>query len=60
VFWDGARLVLKADSEQPLTRARGDTFRTAEGEELTFVFRPGEERARYLHRDLLTSVRTGG
>lgn len=60
VLWEGGRLVLKAEAERPLTRARGDTFRTAEGEEVTFVFRPGEERARYLHRDLLTSVRTGG
>ena len=40
--------------------ARGDTFRTPEGEEVTFVFKPGEERARYFHRDLLTSVRSGG
>ncbi|HET9299724.1 MAG TPA: serine hydrolase domain-containing protein [Candidatus Polarisedimenticolaceae bacterium] len=60
VLWDGRQLVLETEREQPLTRARGDTFRTAEGEEVTFVFKPGEERARYLHRDLLTSVRTGG
>ncbi|HEX5043667.1 MAG TPA: serine hydrolase domain-containing protein [Candidatus Polarisedimenticolaceae bacterium] len=60
VLWDGRQLVLETEGKQPLTRARGDTFRTAEGEEVTFVFRPGEERARYLHRDLLSSVRTGG
>jgi CubicO group peptidase (beta-lactamase class C family) len=59
VLWDGRQLVLEAEAKQPLTRAHGDTFRTAEGEEVTFVFRAGEERARYLHRDLLTSVRTG-
>jgi CubicO group peptidase (beta-lactamase class C family) len=60
VLWDGRQLVLRGEAEQPLTHARGDTFRTTEGEEVTFVFRPGVERARYLHRDLLTSVRTGG
>lgn len=60
VLWDGRQLVLEAEGEQTLTRARGDTFRTAEGEEVTFVFKPGEARARYLHRDLLSSVRTGG
>lgn len=58
VRWDGAQLALKTDTERPLTRARGDTFRTPEGEELTFVFRSGDEKARYLHMDLLTSVRT--
>ena len=60
VTWDGRQLVLKDEAEQPLSRARGTTFRTPDGEEVTFVFKPGEEKARYLHRDLLTSVRTGG
>jgi len=57
VRWDGRQLLLKTDTERPLARARGDTFRTPDGEELTFVFRPGVEKARYLHMDLLTSVR---
>jgi len=57
VRWDGQQLLLKTDTERPLSRARGDTFRTPDGEELTFVFRPGVDKARYLHMDLLTSVR---
>ena len=59
VRFDGTQLLLKADAEQPLEHVRGDTFRTADGQELTFVFKPGEAQARYLHMDLLTSVRTG-
>ena len=59
VRWDGARLLLSSgdDPEQPLARARGETFRTRDEQELTFVFKPGDEKARYLHSDLLTAVR---
>ena len=47
VRWDGARLVLASggEAEQPLTRARGETFRAPDEQELTFVFKPGEEKA---------------
>jgi len=59
VRWDGARLLVASgdEAEQPLARARGETFRTPDEQELTFVFKPGEQKARYLHRDLLTCVR---
>jgi hypothetical protein len=58
VTWDGRQLVLMTDAARPLTRARGETIRTSEGEELTFVFKPGEEKACYLHMDLLSAIRT--
>ncbi|HYH97515.1 serine hydrolase domain-containing protein, partial [Hyalangium sp.] len=57
VSWDGQQLVLKTDSAQPLERMRQDTFRTKEGQELAFVFKPGQTRARYLHMDMLTAIR---
>lgn len=59
VSWDGERLVLKTDSEQPLERVRQDRFRTKDGQELAFVFKPGQARAKYLHMDLLTAIRSG-
>jgi CubicO group peptidase (beta-lactamase class C family) len=59
VSWDGKQLVLKTDSEKPLERMRPDTFRTKDGQELAFIFKPGQTKARYLHMDLLTTVRSG-
>jgi CubicO group peptidase (beta-lactamase class C family) len=59
VSWDGQQLVLKTDSEQPLENMRQDTFRTKDGQELAFVVKPGQARARYLHMDLLTAIRSG-
>jgi CubicO group peptidase (beta-lactamase class C family) len=59
VLWDGGRLVLRTEEERPLVLRRGETFLTEDGQAVTFVFRAGEERARYLHQDLLTAVRSG-
>jgi CubicO group peptidase (beta-lactamase class C family) len=59
VAWDGKQLVLTTDAAKPLQRGRGDRFRTADGQELVFVFKPGQAKARYLHMDLLTAVRSG-
>ncbi|MFP2926686.1 serine hydrolase domain-containing protein [Pyxidicoccus sp. 3LG] len=59
VTWDGKQLVLTMDSAQPLQRVRQDHFRTAEGQELVFVFKPGQPKARYLHMDLLSAIRSG-
>lgn len=59
VSWDGTQLVLTTDAARPLQRVRQDGFRTADGQELVFVFKPGQPRARYLHMDLLTAVRSG-
>ena len=59
VSWDGKGLVLTTDAAKPLQRVRQDGFRTADGQELVFVFKPGQPKARYLHMDLLTAVRSG-
>ncbi|NMO17171.1 beta-lactamase family protein [Pyxidicoccus fallax] len=58
VSWDGTRLVLTTDAARPLQRVRQDGFRTEDGQELVFVFKPGQPKARYLHMDLLTAVRS--
>jgi CubicO group peptidase (beta-lactamase class C family) len=59
VSWDGKQLVLTTDSAKPLQRTRQDGFRTEDGQEFVFVFKPGQPKARYLHTDLLTAARTG-
>ena len=51
VTWDGKRLVLKTDKEQPLVRTGPDTFRTEDEQGLAFVVKPGQTRAKYLHMD---------
>jgi CubicO group peptidase (beta-lactamase class C family) len=55
----GTRLVLKTDTEQPLERTGPSTFRTRDGQELAFAFKPGPPRAKYLHMDLLSAIRSG-
>lgn len=60
VGWDGKRLVLKTDTEQPLERTGPHTFRTKDEQELAFAFKPGQPRAKYLHMDLLSAIRSGG
>ncbi len=59
VSWNGTALVLTTDAARPLQRVGEASFRTEEGQELVFVFKPGQPRARYLHTDLLTLVRSG-
>ncbi|WNG59754.1 beta-lactamase family protein [Archangium gephyra] len=59
VTWDGKRLVLKTDKEYPLERTGPDTFRTEDQQELAFVVKPGQPRAKYLHMDLLSAIRSG-
>ncbi|WP_205525869.1 serine hydrolase domain-containing protein [Pyxidicoccus trucidator] len=59
VAWDGKQLVLTLDTAKPLQRMKQDGFRTADGQELVFIFKPGQPKARYLHMDLLTAVRSG-
>lgn len=57
VRWDGSRLLVKSEEEQPLERVGDGVFRTKEGSEYAFIARPGEKRARYLNADMLTLVR---
>lgn len=58
VSWDGKQLVLKTDGEQPLERTSQNTFQTKDGQGLAFVFKPGQKRAKYLHLDLLSAIRS--
>ncbi|MFL5352014.1 hypothetical protein [Archangium sp.] len=60
VRWDGKQLVLKTDVEQPIERTGPHTFRTQDKQELAFAFKPGQPRAKYLHMDLLSAIRSGG
>lgn len=59
VSWDGKWLVLKTDKEHPLERTGEHAFKTDDQQELAFVFKPGQAKAKYLHLDLLTLVRAG-
>jgi hypothetical protein len=44
---------------QPLRRTREHVFQTPEGQEIVFIFKPGQEKAKYLHTDLLSAIRSG-
>lgn len=58
VTWDGKQLIVNSDEkDQPLKRASANTFEDPDGAEYAFVFMPGQEKAKYLHFDLLSTVR---
>jgi CubicO group peptidase (beta-lactamase class C family) len=58
VKWDGQQLLVVVEKDKPLKRMSEYTFEDPDGTEYSFVFVNGQERAKYLHFDLLSTMRT--